>query len=53
MKFKVIQWPECQEYMGKKGWEENSYLINDDKGIEEFGSSAFFVRMSWLETLTS
>lgn len=25
------------------------YLVNDDKGIEDFGSSAYFVDVQWLE----
>jgi stage V sporulation protein AE len=31
-----------------EGFKENSYLINDEKGIEEFGSSAYFVNTKWL-----
>lgn len=31
------------------GFEENSYLVNDDKGLLEFGSSAYFVKRKWLE----
>ena len=31
------------------GFEENSYLVNDDRGLLEFGSSAYFVNRKWLE----
>ena len=43
----VIQWPDVQYLMDKEGFEENSYLVNDDRGIEDFGSSAYFVSEEW------
>lgn len=46
--FTPITWPDIQNYMDIEGFKENSYLINDDKGMEEFGSSAYFVSCSWL-----
>ena len=39
----VVTWPEIQELMEEEGFKEHSYLINDDKGMEDFGSSAYFV----------
>lgn len=51
MKYEVVTWPDVQELMGLHGFEENSYLINDDKGVEDFGSSAYFVSVEWLEEL--
>lgn len=48
MSYIVITWPEIQELMGKPGFRDNSYLINDDKGIKDFGSSAYFVDNNWL-----
>lgn len=48
----VIQWPEVQAYMNIFGFRENSYLINDDKGMEDFGSSAYFVNVEWIKSLT-
>ncbi len=47
-KFVVVSWPESQDLMGKPGFRENSYLVNDDKGMEDFGSSAYFVKEDWL-----
>ena len=47
--FEVVCWPESQMLMELDGFEENSYLVNDDKGMLEFGSSAFFVNRKWLE----
>ena len=49
-KFVVVTWPESQELMEKEGFEENSYLINDDKGIDDYGSSAYFVSETWLSS---
>lgn len=46
--FKVITWPEIQKYSELEGFEENSHLINDEKGIEKYGSLAFFVNTEWL-----
>jgi hypothetical protein len=47
-KYEIIVWPEIQELMELDGFEDNSYLINDEKGLEEFGSSAYFVNSNWL-----
>ena len=46
-KYIVITWPEIQEFMEIEGFRENSYLINDEKGLEDFGSSAYFVNYDW------
>lgn len=51
--YEVVMWPECQDLMDKEGWEDNSYLINDDKGLDKFGSSAYFVNKSWLDEVNS
>ena len=49
----VVTWPDVQELMSLCGFEENSYLINDDKGMEDFGSSAYFVSVEWLNNLNN
>ena len=45
----AITFPEIQEYMDLEGFDENAYLINDEHGINDFGSSAYFVRAEWLK----
>lgn len=45
-KFVVIMWPEIQHFM-IEGFEENAELINDEKGLDDFGSSAYFVNVQW------
>lgn len=51
--FIIIMWPDIQEYMDKEGFRENSHLINDEVGLDKYGSSAYFVNKAWLEGLTS
>lgn len=46
-RFIIIQWPEIQDFMDEDFFEEHSYLINDTKGMEEYGSSAYFVEEDW------
>lgn len=46
--FVVVMWPESQELMELEGFDENACLVNDSPFLEEYGSSAFFVRQSWL-----
>lgn len=48
-KYIIVQWPEIQEFMEIEGFEENSYLINDEKGLANFGSSAYFVNTKWID----
>ena len=43
----MITWPAVQELFEVEGFRENSYLVNDTKGIEDFGSSAYFVDKTW------
>lgn len=45
----VIQWPDVQYLMDIPGFRDNSYLVNDDKGLKDFGSSAYFVSVDWLK----
>ena len=47
--FEVVCWPESKMLMELDGFEENSYLVNDDRGLLEFVSSAYFVNRKWLE----
>lgn len=41
-KYIVITWPDSQELMDKE-WFDECHLINDEMGLEKFGSSAYFV----------
>lgn len=51
--YEVICWPDIQDYMNKEGFEDNAYLINDEKGMELFGSSAYFVNTEWADKVDS
>lgn len=48
-KYIVVQWPDIQTYMDKEGFEDNAHLINDERGIELFGSSAYFINEEWAD----
>lgn len=50
--YEIIQWPEIQDLMEKDGFRENAYLVNDEQGISEYGSSAYFVNKEWLDQST-
>lgn len=49
--FTVITWPDVQSLFEMDGFHENSLLINDGMLFDEFGSSAYMVRVNWLETM--
>lgn len=44
----IITWPESQEFMELEGWpdEYDARLINDEKGLETYGSSAYSITSS-------
>lgn len=52
-KWTIVQWPEIQDLMDLEGFKDNAYPINDEKGMEDFGSSAYFVNENWLKNLES
>lgn len=47
MKYIIVQWPESQYLFDINNWQEYCYLINDDNGLNKFGSSAYFVEENW------
>ena len=50
-KYIVITWPESQELFDMEGFKDNCHLINDDKGLDKFGSSAYFVNEDWYNNI--
>ena len=46
-KFIAISFPDIQEYQDLDGFDENSTLINDGPLMEEYGLSAYMVRLGW------
>ncbi len=46
--FEIVTFPDVQYLMEMDGFNENAYLVNDENGLAEFGSSAYFVRCSWM-----
>ena len=51
--YEVVEWPQSQELMDKKGFKENAFLINDEEGMKRFGSSAYFVNKEWLNSASN
>lgn len=47
-RYVVITWPEVQDFFEMEGFRENSFLVNDEKGLNDFGSSAYFVKYAWI-----
>lgn len=45
--FILVTWPDIQYYYDLDGWEDNSFLVNDENGLEQYGSSAYFLKKSW------
>lgn len=45
----IVEWPESQKFMGFPDFNAHSYLINDEKGVEIHGSSAYFIEKEWVD----
>ena len=46
--YTVVTWPEVQLLMNLKDFEKHSYLISDEQGLADSGSSAYFGETGWL-----
>lgn len=45
----IVCWPDSQMLMGMEGFYDNCSLINSERGLEAFGSSAYLVDKVWYE----
>lgn len=45
----IICWPESQELMEFDGFRENCSLINGERGLDVYGSSAYLVDKDWYD----
>lgn len=43
MKYLIVCWPESQNYMEEKWFNEECHLINDEFGLEKYGPQAYFI----------
>jgi hypothetical protein len=43
----VIRFPESQELQDLDGFDDNAFLVNDERGLEIFGPCAYFVNKKW------
>ena len=46
--FTVVCWPEVQFLMTNEDFNSNAVLIDNNEMYDEYGSSAYLVRISWL-----
>lgn len=51
MGYVVVCWPESQMLMENEGFFENCTLINTERGLEAYGSSAYLVDEDWYNQL--
>lgn len=49
MGYEIVCWPESQMLMEKEGFYDNCSLINSERGLEEYGSSAYLVDEDWYQ----
>ena len=49
----TMPFPEVQNLFEQEGFDDNSYLINDEKGIKDFGPCAYFVKKEWLNKVNN
>lgn len=49
----VVEWPDSQVLMEHKGFRSHSRLINGERGLKTYGSSAYLVETSWLHDTTT
>lgn len=49
MGYVVVCWPESQMLMENEGFFENCTLINTERGLEAYGSSAYLVDENWYD----
>ena len=47
--YEIVCWPESQHCMEQRGFYQNAYLINDEEGLDKYGSAAYVVDKAWLE----
>lgn len=45
----IICWPDSQKLMELYGFRENCWLINGERGLDTYGSSAYLVDKDWYD----
>ena len=49
----IVQWPDVQSLMDFDWFQDECHLISDENGVEKYGSSAYFVPKSRIDSLKS
>ena len=52
-KLVIVCWPHSQDIMEKEGFLDHCSLINSEKGLDAYGSSAYLVDKEWYEKFIS
>lgn len=47
----IMVWPDSQELMTLDGFRENTWLINDTRGLNRFGSCAYVYDIEWYNNM--
>lgn len=50
-KYVIVEWPYTQAYMELDDFYEHACLINDEKWLDQYGSSSYFVEEDWLNSI--
>lgn len=48
----IVTWPESQDVMERDGYRDHCWLINDEEGLDLYGSSAYVVEKCWHQSKT-
>lgn len=51
--YEAMSFPEVQSLFEKEGFDDNAYLINDEKGIKDFGPCAYFIKKEWFNKINN
>lgn len=47
--YTIVGWPEIQDLQEKDGFLDHAYLVNDEEGLNLYGSSAYVVENAWMD----
>lgn len=50
-KYDLVCWPESQQYMDEKDFNDHAILLNDDDSVRIYGSAAYMIETAWLEKI--
>lgn len=51
VRYVIVEWPESQELMSHKDFQDHAYLINEDSWVDQYGLASYFVEEEWLKQI--